>query len=158
MKRTLLAALMLAGDIGAASADDLKPFVKGSWQQILKGHAGHPTVVHFWGMTCGPCRVEMPRWGAFLATHRGVDTVTIDTDAPGGQAGAAEAFLASAHMPTTDAWRFADPFAEKLYFSIDPNWQGEVPLTLLIGHDGHVTRKLGAVAMADVETWLRAQD
>jgi hypothetical protein len=26
----------------------------------------------------------MPRWGAFLATHPGVEMVTIDTDTPGG--------------------------------------------------------------------------
>lgn len=143
--------------VTAASADDLNPFVKGSWQQILKSHAGRPTIVHFWGMTCGPCRVEMPRWGAFLATHPAVDMVTIDTDIVASAPGAAEAFLASAQVPATDGWRFADSFAEKLYFSVDPTWQGEIPLTLLIGRDGGVTRKLGAVPMDEVERWLNAQ-
>ena len=141
----------------AAAADELKPFVKGTWPQILQSHAGRPTIVHFWGMTCGPCRVEMPRWGAFLATHTGVDMVTIDTDTVASAPGATEAFLASAQVPATDAWRFADPFAEKLYFSVDSNWQGEIPLTLLIGRDGQVTRKLGSIPEDEVEQWLKAQ-
>ena len=58
-------------------------------------------------MTCGPCRVEMPRWGAFLATHKGADVVTIDTDVVPGVPGSAEAFLTDREMPTNDAWRFA---------------------------------------------------
>jgi thiol-disulfide isomerase/thioredoxin len=157
MRRLLLAFLMLMTGIAAASTDDLKPFVKATWPQILKSHAGHPTIVHFWGMTCGPCKIEMPRWGVFLATHSDVDMVTIDTDVAVGAPGAAEAFLASAHVPTTDAWRFADSLVEKLYFAVDPNWQGEIPLTLLIGRDGVVTRKLGATQTNEVEQWLAAQ-
>ena len=153
----LLALALCLGVTALASAEPLKPFVKSSLPEILKRHAGRPTIVHFWGMTCGPCRTEMPRWGAFLATHEGADVVTIDTDIVAGAPGAAEAFLADAKMPTTDAWRFADPFAEKLYFAVDPNWQGEIPMTLLIEPDGRVTRKVGAVEMRDVEAWLKAR-
>ena len=36
-----------------AGAADLKPFVGGSWQTLLKAHAGKPLVVHFWGLTEG---------------------------------------------------------------------------------------------------------
>jgi thiol-disulfide isomerase/thioredoxin len=157
VRRAFFAALALLVVCATASADELKPFIGGTWKNILKSHAGRPTIVHFWGMTCGPCRVEMPRWGVFLASHAGVDMVTIDTDPVGGLPGTAEAFLTSAQVPETDSWRFADPFAEKLYFSVDPNWQGEIPLTLLIGRDGQVTRKLGMIAMEDVEQWLEGQ-
>ena len=38
---------------------------------------------------------------------------------------------------------------------MDP-WQGEIPLTLLIASDSHVTRKVGAVAMKEFGAWLNA--
>ena len=32
---------------------------------------GRALVVHFWGVTCGPCRAEMPQWGRFLNERAG---------------------------------------------------------------------------------------
>ena len=51
------------------SAAELKPFERGSWQQLLRAHAGRPTLVHFWGVTCGPCKVELPLLGQFMKDH-----------------------------------------------------------------------------------------
>jgi thiol-disulfide isomerase/thioredoxin len=53
---------LLATIVGAATEGELHPFKRGSWQEIRRAHAGQPIVVHFWGLTCGPCRVEMPKW------------------------------------------------------------------------------------------------
>jgi len=47
-----------AAAFGASPA--LKPFERGTWQGVLRGHAGRPVLVHFWGVTCGPCKVELP--------------------------------------------------------------------------------------------------
>ena len=33
---------------------------------VLRAHAGRPTLVHFWGVTCGPCKVELPLLGQFM--------------------------------------------------------------------------------------------
>ena len=59
MKR-LLAAILVLASLAAAPAteasSELKPFVRGSWQEMLRSHKGRPTLVHFWGVTCGPCK------------------------------------------------------------------------------------------------------
>jgi thiol-disulfide isomerase/thioredoxin len=60
----LLMLVLLACSCEAACANDLHQFVRGSWSDIRKAHAGKPTVVHFWGVTCGPCRIEMPNWAS----------------------------------------------------------------------------------------------
>jgi Thiol-disulfide isomerase and thioredoxins len=40
---------------------------------MLRSHAGRPTLVHFWGVTCGPCKVELPLLGKFMKDNAEVD-------------------------------------------------------------------------------------
>ena len=154
-------AVVLALVAGQAAAAELRPFDAASWRAIRAAHGGRPTLVHFWGMTCGPCRTEMPKLGQFLAAHPQVDVVTVDTDEAAGAAGRSEAavtFLQQSHMPLTDIWRFADPFAAKLYFSVDPAWQGEIPMTVLLARDGTTTQQVGAIDPAALDAWIAAQE
>ena len=157
MRARIIAAALVWLLSSPVQAEEARPFVAGSWRAILAAHAGRPTIVHFWGMTCGPCRLEMPRWGALLARRDKVDFVTVDTDVVAAAPGQAAAFLAGAGVPAAEAWRFGDAFAEKLYFQVDPRWQGEIPMTVLVGRDGHMVRMTGAADMGAVETWLNAQ-
>lgn len=84
MKRRFAGILGLTILIASASVLEagptLKPFERGTWQSVLKGHAGRPTLVHFWGVTCGPCKVELPELGQFAKDHPGIDVVTISAD------------------------------------------------------------------------------
>jgi thiol-disulfide isomerase/thioredoxin len=148
------AALLLQS---AAHAEEPRGFVGGSWRAILKAHAGRPTVVHFWGLTCGPCRVEMASWGALLARRHDVDFVTVDTDMVPTVPGQAASFLATSGIPAGEAWRFDDGFAEKLYFQVDPKWQGEIPMTVLVSRDGRIERVTGAADPKVIATWLDHQ-
>jgi thiol-disulfide isomerase/thioredoxin len=84
MKKCLLLALLILslplGSNGSAALEDINPFVRGSWKHILNAHAGQPMVVHFWGVTCGPCRVEMPRWGELLKKRPDLNLVPLHSD------------------------------------------------------------------------------
>ena len=83
MKHMISAALLLLVSLPTAPASEpskLRSFERGSWQQLLHSHAGHPTLVHFWGVTCRPCKVELPQLGAFMKRNPSIDVVTIDAD------------------------------------------------------------------------------
>ncbi len=158
-RSTCVLALMLVAS--QAGATELRPFDAASWRAIRAAHAGRPTLVHFWGMTCGPCRTEMPRLGQLLAAHPRIDVVTIDADEAEGVVGSPDAalnFLKQSAMPLTDAWRFSDPFTAKLNFSVDPAWQGEIPMTVLVARDGATTRQVGAVDPVALNAWFAAQE
>ena len=160
MKR-LLAAMFLLTSLAAAPAAEapfgMKPFVRGSWQEMLRSHAGRPTLVHFWGVTCGPCKIELPLLGQFMKDHSELDVVMISADLVPNLPGAARAMLEKAGLGAAENWLFADGFVERLRFEIDPAWQGEIPRTLLIARDGTVTTIEGSAEIPDLEKWSAQQ-
>src|SRR5581483_12461799 len=115
-QRTSLAALMgviFLQSITLAAAADVRTFGRGSWQEIRKAHAGEPLVVHFWGVTCGPCRAELPQWGRFVNERTDLHLVTIDADLVPNAPAAVRAMLEQSGLSArTDNWMFNDDFVE----------------------------------------------
>jgi thiol-disulfide isomerase/thioredoxin len=142
---------------GSAKEGEVRPFKRGSWQEIRQAHAGQPTVVHFWGLTCGPCRVEMPQWGKLLQEQPDLNLVVIDADLIPNQVEDASEMLAKTGLTGAENWIFDDPFTERLRFEIDPRWQGEIPRTMLIARDGKIISIEGVADMARVRAWLDEQ-
>ena len=128
MKKWLLPALLILSLPLAwhstAALEEFSPFVRGSWKTILKAHVGQPTIVHFWGVTCGPCRVEMPRWGKLLQERPDVHLVVINADLVPNDANAVAAMLAQTGLAGAENWMFTDGFVERLRYEIDPQWHG----------------------------------
>ena len=163
MKRFLLAILFVIASMGAAPAAEtrsgsvLKPFVRGSWQEMLRAHAGRPTLIHFWGVTCGPCKVELPLLGKFMKQHSDVDVVMISADLVPNLDTATRSMLDKAGLAAAENWIFNDGFVERLRFEIDPAWQGEIPRTVLIAPDGTATTIEGSVEIPELQHWLDRQ-
>lgn len=160
MKRLFAALFLFASVAAAPAAEDpsgMKPFARGSWQQMLRAHGGRPTLVHFWGVTCGPCKLELPLLGKFMKDHPALDVVTISADLVPNLPEAARAMLDKAGLGTAENWLFSDGFVERLRFEIDPAWQGEIPRTMLIARDGTVTTIEGSAEIPELEKWLAQQ-
>ena len=161
MKRQFVAGLFLLVLLASAPASEaepeLAPFGRGSWQKLLRAHAGHPTIVHFWGVTCGPCKVELPLLGAFMRDHQGVDMVTISADLVPDLPATTRAMLQKAGLGSAENWIFDDGFVERLRFEIDPAWQGDIPRTLLVAGDGAITTIEGSADLAEIGKWLDMQ-
>ncbi len=150
----LVAALMLAVTATAQAAEP-KAFGAGSWAAIRQAHQGQPLIVHFWGLTCAPCRTEMPEWGRLIAEDPTTPIVFVHAERPPSKPEAMTTFIASSGLAATDTWYFADRFLEPLRFEIDPGWHGELPMTLLIGRDGEVKTIIGSASSDDIMLWLR---
>jgi thiol-disulfide isomerase/thioredoxin len=152
-----VATAVLAMCAGAASAVELRPFVQGSWQELRRIHAGRPTIVHFWGVTCGPCRIEMPEWGRLLRERPDMNLVLIDADLVPNEPHSVIAMLAKTGVNAAEQWIFDDDYVERLRYEIDPQWHGEIPYTIFISRDGTTTTVAGAADVSQVRAWLDAQ-
>jgi thiol-disulfide isomerase/thioredoxin len=157
MKKWLLLALLILSVPNAAGSSEVAPFVRGTWKDILKAHAGQPTIAHFWGVTCGPCRVEMPRWGELLRERPALHLVVIHADLVPNEPKAVAAMLAQTGLAGAENWMFADGFVERVRYEIDPQWHGEIPRTLLIARDGSITTIEGTADLDVVKVWLDAE-
>jgi thiol-disulfide isomerase/thioredoxin len=161
MKRQLFAGIFLLSFLVSAPASEappqLKPFERGSWNDILRSHAGRPTIVHFWGVTCGPCKVELPQLGEFMKVHSAIDMVTVSADLVPDLSGATRSMLTKSGLQSAENWIFNDGFVERLRFEIDPGWQGDIPRTMLISPEGTITTIEGSAEIADLDKWSEQQ-
>lgn len=160
MKRLLFAALLSLAALHAVSGfgqPKLKSFERGSWQRLLRAHANRPTLVHFWGVTCGPCKVELPELGEFMKQHPAVDVVTIDADLVPNSDAATLSMLQAAGLSSAENWMFTDGFAERLRYEIDPAWQGDIPRTLLISRTGEIATIEGSAEPSALRKWADEQ-
>jgi thiol-disulfide isomerase/thioredoxin len=143
--------------VGSTRAVELRPFVQGSWQELRRLHAGQPTIVHFWGVTCAPCRIEMPQWGRLLQERPDTHLVLIDADLVPNEPNSVTAMLAKTGVSAAEQWTFDDDYEERLRYEIDPQWHGEIPYTILIASDGTITTIAGTADLAQIRVWLDAQ-
>jgi hypothetical protein len=157
MRRPLLVFALLLLPFATAAAE-FQPFTRGSWQELRTRHAGRATIVHFWGLTCAPCLVELPHWGKLVRERPTLELVLVAADPLGSEEARIGAVLGAAGLSRAESWGFADRFAARLRYEIDPRWNGELPRTLLIAADGSVTVLPGVADLDAVRRWLQAQD
>ena len=146
--------ILLAPAPAAEASSQLKPFGRGSWQEILRAHAGRPTIVHFWGVTCGPCKVELPLLGQFMKEHGAIDVVTISADLVPNLPAAARAMLEKAGLgPRKTGFSTTASSSGCGSKSIRPG-RARSRARILISRNGDTTTIEGSAEMADIEKWF----
>lgn len=148
---TTVAALLPA----MAGAAELRPFGRGSWQEIVTAHAGRPTVIAFWSLGCPPCIAEMPLWRDVAENHPEVTVVLVATD-PIEEADRLSRVLARYGVAGLETWAFADDFVERLRFEVDPAWRGELPRTHLLAPGQPPQVVTGLLEKPALVRWLGA--
>jgi thiol-disulfide isomerase/thioredoxin len=158
MRLSIFVAVLLGlASLATARASDPLPFARGSWARLRAAHAGQPTIVHFWGLTCGPCLVELPKWGKLLAERKDMRLVLLAADLLPQPPDELAATLDRDGLGSAESWAFTDRFYERLRYEIDPTWAGELPRTELISADGKVTVLPGVADLSKVRAWLDEQ-
>jgi thiol-disulfide isomerase/thioredoxin len=123
------------------------------WRELLRNHAGQAMIVHFWGVTCAPCLAELPRWGELRQSRPDLALVLVEADPMPVEARRAEAFLNRAGLEGVES-RAIGGLDERQRFQIDPDWAGELPMTLLVGLDGEIEKISGAADFDLVRRWV----
>jgi thiol-disulfide isomerase/thioredoxin len=138
-----------------AGGGSLNLYQLGDWQSVTALRNHQPMIVHFWGVTCGPCMSEMPLWGRFAnSSHANVIFIQVD-DAP-----KANVKNLAARLQIDQFTNFYSntQFDERMRYEISHHWQGETPYTVLIGRSGDESVFSGAADFKKISKWLKAQE
>lgn len=134
----------------------IQPFVADSMQAIRSAQRGRPFVLVLWSVSCVPCREELPHWADWQRRYPDLAIVLVATDPPADTPLVRRALARQADAPAA-SWAFADDYVERLRWSIDPAWYGEVPRTYLFDATHRATGRSGRLDAAAVERWLQGQ-
>lgn len=153
----VFSALCLASLLGvstyAAETSALKPFTPQSLAAIKQTQEKKPFILAFWSLHCAPCKEDMALFKTLQAKHPNLAIVLVATDGPREHA-AVSRFLATQQLGRIQQWAFADEFEERVRFSVDKEWHGELPRSYLFDADHKFTAHSGVLDAKVVEAWL----
>lgn len=153
MKLGLLGLLLLALP---AMAGDLRPFERGSRAAIEQAHAGKPFVLAFWSVDCAYCPEEIKHLGALVRQRPDIKLVLVSVDGADFRADADKKLADMLPEGQGERWIFAGNDPDRLYFSVDRKWHGELPRTYFYDGKGGVQGKSGQVNSVWLVEWARS--
>jgi peroxiredoxin len=149
----------------AAEPVSVSPAGEAVLKELRANKSGKFRLINFWATWCAPCVAEFDEFVTInrMYRHRDFELVMVSVNAPDEQ-NAVLAFLKK-HQASCRNLLFASAKRDKLIDAFDPDWQGEVPLTVLIDPDGKIiyrqsgsidalaTRRAIVQAMNQVKPW-----
>ena len=155
--RGVATVLLVIASVGAiASEIRLRPFDGQSMNAIRQSHAGRPFVLAFWSIACEPCRGEMSTLRNLEKRYPGVPVVLVSTDGAPDKP-AVLRFLSRYAPRTAENWLFADEFVERLRYSVDPAWRGELPRTYFFDASHAPLMRSGTIEPQWAGQWFMKQ-
>lgn len=150
----ILINLSMVKDIAADTS--IRPFVKGSFQQIQQENKSSPFIITFWSESCVFCMKELKTFGKLLTNYPKIKLISITTD-PFLEVETINHILTSKNLAAVEKWVFVDEHVQRLYFDVSRNWRGELPLTFFSDINNNLVKHVGVINEKELIDWLTQQ-
>ncbi|MBX9961941.1 MAG: redoxin domain-containing protein [Burkholderiales bacterium] len=155
LRRLLCLSLLLLSPFVQAEPR-LTPFDAGSPAALRQANAGHAFVLVFWSVHCAPCFAEMAQWRAYRKQFPGIPIVQVATESLD-ESAAIVNVLDRYDAGTTGHRAFADDYAEKIRYAVDPAWRGETPKVYFYDREHKRIARSGALDPDWARRWFEQQ-
>jgi thiol-disulfide isomerase/thioredoxin len=157
LSRALVGVAVALLGLGCAHAAELRVFNDRSFTAIRQAAADRPLVVAFWSTTCSPCAEEMSVFARLHHAYPSIKVVLVAADAPELRP-KVERFLARFELGRIETWQFGDQAEERLRYSVDHAWRGELPRAYFFAADGSLTVQSGVPDEQWAADWFAQAD
>jgi thiol-disulfide isomerase/thioredoxin len=130
------------------------PFEIDTRKAIEAKYLNQPLIISFWSIDCPYCIDDLKKLGKALTKNTKVKLVTVCVDGKE-SAKKAERVLNQAHLPEHERYQYAEADEDKLRYSIDPAWYGELPRTYFYDVNHQITPLSGKISNSFLGTWLK---
>ncbi len=151
MKLKILLFLLLFSNFSFAY--EFMPFEINTRNVIEKKYLNQPLIISFWSIDCPYCIDDLNKLGKALSKNTNVKLITVCVDGKE-SAKKAERILNLAHLPEHERYQYAEVDEDKLRYSIDPTWYGELPRTYFYDTAHQVTPLSGKISNSFLDAWL----
>jgi thiol-disulfide isomerase/thioredoxin len=151
MKLKILLFLLLFSNFSFAY--EFMPFEINTRNVIEKKYLNQPLIISFWSIDCPYCIDDLKKLGKALSKNKNVKLITVCVDVKE-SAKKAERILNLAHLPEHERYQYAEVDEDKLRYSIDPTWYGELPRTYFYDTAHQVTFLSGKISNSFLDAWL----
>ena len=151
MKLKILLFLLVFSNFSFAY--EFMPFEINTRNVIEKKYLNQPLIISFWSIDCPYCIDDLKKLGKALSKNKNVKLITVCVDGKE-SAKKAERILNLAHLPEHERYQYAEVDEDKLRYSIDPTWYGELPRTYFYDTAHQVTPLSGKISNSFLDAWL----
>jgi thiol-disulfide isomerase/thioredoxin len=135
---------------------EFKPFQLGSRAAIEQAHAGKPLVLAFWSLDCVYCPGEIRHFDALARKHPEIALVLVNVDGVEFKAEADKKLAELLPQGQAERWIFTGNDPDRLYFSVDRKWHGELPRSYFYDGKGGVQGRSGQVSAEWLTAWAKS--
>jgi hypothetical protein len=95
----------------------------------------------------------MAQWGPLQRKYPNIPILLVATDLPQDKV-EVQRFLTQHRLGKVQTWAFVDEFSERVRFSVDRSWRGELPRTYLFDARHRREAHSGRLSTKSMEIWL----
>ena len=151
MKLKILLFLLLFSNFSIAY--EFMPFEINTRNAIEKKYLNQPLIISFWSIDCPYCIDDLKKLGKALRKNTNVKLITVCVDGKESLK-KAKRILDQARLPEHEHYQYVEVDEDKLRYSFDPTWYGELPRTYFYDAVHQVTPLSGKISNTFLDAWL----
>ncbi|WP_347987022.1 hypothetical protein [Methylomonas sp. AM2-LC] len=145
--------LFLNFGMALAEVAPVKPFISGSYQEILSANKGKGFMLAIWSLDCSSCIKDMELLNSLHKSRPELKIILISSDEPSSSS-EIQTLLNKHQLANVENWVFADDNSQKLRYEIDSSWYSELPRTYFFSANQQRDAVSGALTAEDYKAHL----
>ena len=153
-KSYIFVILLSIANMSVSAEESLRPFLSGSYSQILEQHKQQTFVLVLWSVDCPPCHKELEMLGKLVTKDPELNIVLVSTDIET-ENDIVQAILSKYQLGNIESWIFRGESDQSLRYEIDRHWYGELPRSYFFKPSGKKNVTSGVLSEKKLITWLK---